>query len=91
MTLTEQLVGRMASVKKEMAATMKYMKSQTGEIDALHDEAAEAIAAIDGKLAKDPTNEDLLRRRAEYDKVREGLYAASEYGTGLMQQVASGQ
>jgi hypothetical protein len=86
-TVTEGLMKKMANVKKEMTATLAHMKEQTVEIDARHDEVAAQIAELDEQLAKDPGNEELSRRREEYDRVREGLYAASEYGTGLAQQL----
>jgi hypothetical protein len=91
MTVTDSLITKMAAVKREMAATCRFMKDQTAEIDARHDEAAGAIAEIDRQLAADPTNQELARKRDEYDRVREGLYAASEYGTNLIKQATGGR
>jgi hypothetical protein len=88
MTVTDSLIAKMAAVKKEMAATCRFMKDQTAEIDARHDEAAGAIAEIDRQLVNDPGDAELARKREEYDRVREGLYAASEYGTNLVKQLA---
>jgi uncharacterized coiled-coil DUF342 family protein len=88
-TITQNLAGKMAAVRKEMNATVQAMKSQTAEIDARHDEAADQIGALDKQLLKDPYNQDLHKRRDEYDRVRSGLYAASEYGTGLAEMHAA--
>jgi uncharacterized coiled-coil DUF342 family protein len=86
-TITQNLAGKMAAVRKEMSATVKAMQEQTPEIDARHDEVAGQIKALDEQILKDPSNEDLLKHRDEYDRVRSGLYAASEYGTGLAEQL----
>jgi uncharacterized coiled-coil DUF342 family protein len=88
-TITQNLAGKMAAVRKEMNATVKAMQEQTPEIDARHDEVVGQIKVLDAQLLKDPNNEELLKLRGEYDRVRSGLYAASEYGTGLAEMHAA--
>ena len=86
MTLTQNLAGKMASIRREINDTMKYMTDQTKEIDAWHDAAAAEIKTLDEQIAEDPGNEEAAKKRDEYDRVSSGLYAASEYGTGLVEQ-----
>ena len=85
--LTDKLAANMAACKREIISTAQAIKRQTPEIDARHDEAAAEVGNLDAQLAKDPGNEKLSRQRDEYDRVRSGLYAASEYGEGLVRQM----
>jgi len=85
-TVTDNLVRNMKKVKEAEAATCGELKRIAKIAEQRHDEAAAKIADLDEQLKADPGNEDLQRKRDEYDRVRSGLYAAIEYSRGLHEQ-----
>lgn len=86
MSITKDLAGKMAAAKQGETELLKDMRRIAKIAEERHDEAAAKVAELDEQIAKDPGNEELQRKRDEYDRVRSGLYAAVEYANGIYEQ-----
>jgi len=86
MTITGRLAKHMAACKQEQTDTLKDLAVAGKLATRKHDEAAAMVRELDTQIEADPDNEGLITRRGEYDRLREGLYAASEYGKALHEQ-----
>ena len=85
-TVTGKLAKKMAACKQAEAGILKDLAVAGKLAVRKHDEAAQQIRALDEQILADPGNEELVTKREEYDRLREGLYAASEYGKALHEQ-----
>jgi hypothetical protein len=88
MTLTGKLAKNMKLALAAQQEAKRDLLAGAEIATKRHDQAAAKVKEIDEQLAADPDNEELLKKRDEYDRVREGLYATAEYARGLCEQVA---
>lgn len=86
-TVTGQIAKHMAGCKRAQEDTLRDLVLAGKLAVRKHDEAAAAVRDLDAQLEADPGNEELITRCNEYDRLREGLYAASEYGKAIHEQL----
>ena len=86
-TLTGELAQNMASARRSMNDTVKAMAHLSKLAAKKHDAIVDTLKGLYAQQTKDPDNEDLAQKIKGLELTKRALYAASEYGQGIHQQV----
>lgn len=90
-TLTDKLAKQMAACKRAQMDTIKDLKGVGQIAKHRHDQAVDQIRELDKQIEANPEDEELYRRRNEYDAVRGSLVHCGSYADGMQELITGRQ